>query len=545
MACQLEPALISGDECTEEERNMMIKIHGRKAVFPGMIMLLIGLMLVGQVMAEGHEVPEFLGPQEPPFIPSHPIAIVGGSLIDATGAAPKFGYTILIEGDKITKVGRSEDIKVPEGVQIIDAEGMTVMPGIINSNQHIQLNPLYPAPTADLPLEILQARWEETFSRMPQRAYVYLMQGVTSMRQTSGPSKRILPVKNSIDAGEIAGPRIFLGGALFMSAKHFQSYIESRGTPEDAIDWMRNDFAYNVIDDVKEGTDRFLGPEFNYWKLYMSDEVYDGDNDFTDEELEYIIDKAHKHGKIIDVHAGGHNEGLRRMLDFDVDTLEHPFYGQELIDEDIIQGYVKKDVIVDTLLRVMVTGAEHAQDPHRFSESLYIMSMEPKEYRLLMRYRDKMLFNKSAPDQSGLPIYESSPGTLEGINKEGDIFGVTGPAYNDIQAKRETSHENMRRFIKAGAKFSLGTDTPSFLNFQQEDPNAREYQYMVEEGMTPMDAIVAATRTGAEALGLEDELGTIEEGKLADVIVISGNPLADISALKRVHVVIKGGVRYK
>ena len=523
----------------------MIKQHGREAVVPMVVSFVIGLMSIGQVMADDQDLPHFLGPQEPPFVPTHPIAIVGGSLIDATGASPKIGYTIVVEGDKITKVGRSEDVKIPQGAQVINAEGMTVMPGIINSNQHIQLNPLYPAPTADLPLEVLRARWEETFSRMPMRAYVYLMQGVTSMRQTSGPSKRILPVKKRIDAGEIAGPRIFLGGALFMSEKHFQSYIKGSKTPADAVDWMRNDFAYNVISDVKEGTDRFLGPEFNYWKLYMSDEVYDGENDFTDEELRYIVKKGHEHGKIIDVHAGPHNEGLGRMLDFDVDTLEHPFYGHVLIDEDIIRGYVEQGVIVDTLLRVMVTGAEHAEDPHRFSESLYIMSMEPKEYRLLMRYRDKMLFNKSAPAQAGLPIYESSAATLKGDFREGDIFGLTGPAYNEIQASRTISHKNMRRFIKAGAKFSLGTDTPSFLNFQQEDPNAVEYRYMVEEGMSPMDAIIAATRNGAEALGLEDELGTIEEGKLADLIVIAGNPLADITALKRVHVVIKGGVRYK
>jgi len=537
--------MFSNGACTEKERNIMFKQHGREAVLSLVISFVIGLMSIGQVMAEEQKLPAILGPQEPPFVPTHPIAIVGGLLIDATGASPKIGYTIVIEGDKITKVGRSEDVKIPEGAQVINAAGMTVMPGIINSNQHIQLNPLYPAPTADLPLDILRERWEETFSRMPHRAYVYLMQGVTSMRQTSGPSKRILPVKKRIDAGEIAGPRIFLGGALFMSERHFQSYIKDNNTPEEAVDWIRNDFAYNVIDDVKEGTEPFLGPEFNYWKLYMSDAVYDGENDFTDEELQYIINRAHKYGKIIDVHAGPHNEGLRRMLDFDVDTLEHPFYGHVLIDEDIIRGYVEKGVIVDTLLRVMVTGAEHAEDPHRFSESLYIMSMEPKEYRLLMRYRDKMLYNKSAPAQSGLPIYESSAATLEGHSEEGDIFGLTGPAYNEIQANRVISHKNMRRFIKAGAKFSLGTDTPSFLNFQQEDPNALEYRYMVEEGMSPMDAIIAATRNGAEALGLEDELGTIEEGKLADVIVIAGNPLADIGALKRVHVVIKGGVRYK
>ncbi|MEJ8566290.1 amidohydrolase family protein [Elongatibacter sediminis] len=486
-----------------------------------------------------------LGPQEPPFVPQHPIAIVGGTVIDATGAPPKLGHTVIIEGERITRVGPSESVDIPDGAQVIDAEGMTIMPGIINSNQHIQLNPLYPAPTADLPLDVLRARWEETFARMPHRAWVYLMQGVTSMRQTSGPSARILPVKKRIDSGELAGPRIFLGGALFMSRQHFEHYIEENNTPEDAVEWLRDEFAYNVLYDIEEGTDKYLGPEYNYWKLYMSDEEYDGENDFSDEELRYIIDKAHAHGKIIDVHAGPHNPGLRRMLDFDIDTLEHPFYGHVLIDEDVIQGYVDKNVIVDTLLRVMVTGAENFEDPHQFNETLFIMSMEPKEYRLLMRYRDKMLFNRKHPDQSGLPIYKSDRATLEGRSDGGDTFGISGPSYDMVQKRRAVSHENMRRFIRAGAKLSLGTDTPSFLNFQQEDPNATEYQQMVEEGLTPMDAVIAATRNGAEALGMADQLGTVEEGKLADVIVVSGNPLADLEALRRVYAVIKGGVRYK
>jgi len=332
---------------------------------------------------------------------------------------------------------------------------------------------------------------------------------------------------------------------LFTSKQHFEHYVKENNTPKDAIAWMRDEFAYNVLYDLEKGTDQFLGPEFNYWKLYMSDEVYDGSNDFSDEELRYIIEKAHKHGKIIDVHAGGHNAGLRRMLDFDVDTLEHPFYGHVLIEEDIIQGYVDKGVIVDSLLRVMVTGPENAADPHFFNETLFIMSMEPKEYRLLMRYRDKMLFNKKHPDQKGLPVYQSNLATLGGRAESDDTFGISGPSYDEMQKRRATSHENMRRFIRAGAKLSLGTDTPSFLNFQQEDPNATEYRQMVEEGLTPMEAIIAATRTGAEALGLDAELGTIEVGKLADVIVVAGNPLADLNALQRVYVVIKDGVRYK
>src|SRR5690606_22240875 len=120
-------------------------------------------VLTFQPAAAEHPVPTIWGPQEPPFVPTHPIAIVGGTLIDATGAPPKIGYTVVIEGDRITAVGRSEDVTIPEGARVIDAEGMTIMPGIINSNQHLQLNPMYHAPAADMPLEVLKARWEDTY----------------------------------------------------------------------------------------------------------------------------------------------------------------------------------------------------------------------------------------------------------------------------------------------------------------------------------------------------------------------------------------------
>jgi imidazolonepropionase-like amidohydrolase len=144
-----------------------------------------------------------------------------------------------------------------------------------------------------------------------------------------------------------------------------------------------------------------------------------------------------------------------------------------------------------------------------------------------------MLYNLRHPDQPGLPIYDQG--------RSAD----TGPSWNERQKRRATSRENMRRFIRAGAKFSMGTDTPSSLGFLQDDPNANEMRYMVELGMSPMQVIEASTRIGAEALGLTDELGTLEAGKLADVIVVAGNPLDDMKAMKRVAVVIKGGVRFK
>jgi imidazolonepropionase-like amidohydrolase len=158
---------------------------------------LIVVVLIGAVAG----VVKSSSSQPAPGKPAHPIAIVGGLLIDATGAPPRWDQTVVVEGERITAVGPMEQVKPPAGAEVIDATGMTVMPGLINSNQHIQLNPLYPSPVANLPLVNFQKRWEANWAKQPARAFVYLMQGITSMRNTSGPAKRILPVKQAIDRG--------------------------------------------------------------------------------------------------------------------------------------------------------------------------------------------------------------------------------------------------------------------------------------------------------------------------------------------------------
>jgi imidazolonepropionase-like amidohydrolase len=485
--------------------------------------------------------------QGPPYRVGKPIAIVGGLLIDATGAAPRLDQTVVIQGERIVEIGPMETVTIPAGAEVIDASGMTVMPGLINSNQHIQLNPLYPSPPANLPLANIRQRWEQNWTRQPYHAFVYLMQGITSLRNTSGPAKQIVPVKHAIERGELPGPRLFLGAALFQSEASFQEYVAQQRTPADAVPFMRDEFAYHVVADVDKDTQAYEGPDFNFWKLLMSSEKFDGKNDFTDAQVRAFIAKAHRLGKKVDVHCGGNNDGLRRMLAFDVDTLEHPFLRNEIVDADIIQGYVKKGVIIDTLLVQVISEALRASDPHRFDESLYAMSLDPKEYRILMQYRDTMLANLKKPTAPGAPYYDAgNPPDAPGLAGTHDA-SASRPALpvDELERRIQTSKENMRRFIHAGAKFAMGTDTGAFLNFQEEDPNATELMLMVEMGMDPLSAIQAGTRNGAEALGLLRDLGTIETGKLADVIVVAGNPLRDMAAMKRVAYVIKGGVRYK
>ena len=116
--------------------------------------------------------------------------------------------------------------------------------------------------------------------------------------------------------------------------------------------------------------------------------------------------------------------------------------------------------------------------------------------------------------------------------------------FHDIGDETRNAEKSARQFIDAGAYMGVGTDAASPLNFHTE-AMWYEMKALVDSGMTPIQVISAATKTNAEILGKFDELGTLEPGKLADIIVVDGNPLADIDALSRIDIVVKdGGIWY-
>lgn len=102
-------------------------------------------------------------------------------------------------------------------------------------------------------------------------------------------------------------------------------------------------------------------------------------------------------------------------------------------------------------------------------------------------------------------------------------------------------HETFRKAYRRGVKIAFGTDAGVFPHGE----NAKEFGYMVEAGMPAMEAILSATQVNAGILGMSDKIGTLEAGKLADVIAIDGNPVEDIHALENVSFVMKEGVVYK
>lgn len=116
--------------------------------------------------------------------------------------------------------------------------------------------------------------------------------------------------------------------------------------------------------------------------------------------------------------------------------------------------------------------------------------------------------------------------------------------YHDIGQETRNARRSASQFIEAGAYMGVGTDAASPLNMHN-DAMWFEMSALIDSGMTPIQVISAATKTNAEILGQFDQLGTIEPGKLADIIIVDGNPLADIDALQHVDIVIKdGGIWY-
>ncbi len=129
------------------------------------------------------------------------------------------------------------------------------------------------------------------------------------------------------------------------------------------------------------------------------------------------------------------------------------------------------------------------------------------------------------------------------IKKNGKEAGIPEYAVKKVEKIMERHLESFKKAYEAGVKIAMGTDAAT--PFNRHGENAQELELMVKAGMKPVDAIVAATKGGAELLGMDHMIGTLEAEKEADIIAVEGNPLENVSLLKDVKFVMKAGKIYK
>lgn len=410
------------------------------------------------------------------------LAIVGGMLIDGNEGRPVQDAVVLVEGERITEVGRVGTTEIPDGARVIDAEGKTVMPGLIESHAHLMI--------------LGHGVYSEYFPRYRERimsgeilrlsAEQLVWAGVTTARDVGAPLEPSVQVREEIEAGETLGPRLFVSGPFIVRdyggyAEYFQVEVDS---PEQAR---------QAAIDILEGGADLLKP----WEV------------IEPEDLEAIVEVAEERGATVATH-GGAVERIRADVEAGVTSIEHfPGGGKTYVDEESVE------LIVDSGTWIVPTWN---------GGPIYHRTLGYPE-RL-----DDPLLEEFLPDD----IYRDVRSSLEDFQRLGYFRGGKG---------HPTGYrKKLMQLYEAGANIALGTDSGTPMNFHY-DAMWQQMKVWVDYGMEPMHVISAATRHGAELLGEADEFGTIDPGKKADVIVVDGNPLTDMRVLEDpVHVIKDGEV---
>jgi imidazolonepropionase-like amidohydrolase len=357
-------------------------------------------------------------------IPPDALVLVNGTLIDGTGSDPIADAVLIIQGDRILKVGLKEEVKIPRGTNVIDLEGATILPGFINAHVHFAFDE-----------EKLKA-WADG--------------GVTTVRDEGIVSSKtldnLMKWRDEINQNPVYARLISAGYMMSVPGGYGELSVTS---PDDA--------QQQVFKELDAGVDLI--------KISMED-GYAGRSGLpklTAEEISAIISAAHERGTLVSGHIT-QAEYLEILVEAGVDDIAHIPY-DVVVSDDVWQKMVAKDIYVTPTFTV----------------------------------------------------------------------------YRNYHAPIATCVSNLRNFVKQGGQVALGNDYgggPS--EFELGIP-MYEIEQMSVAGMTPLQIIVASTKNAAIVSGIEDQVGTLEAGKIADVLVVSGDPLEDLENLTNLRLVIHNG----
>ena len=403
-------------------------------------------------------------------------AITGATMIDGNGGEPLSDAVVVIEGDAIESVGRIGSVQVPDGADTIDATGMTLLPGLIDTHDHL----------ASFSYEIA-SRWGITEPRSARHLRIAsvlkktLDSGYTTVRDAGGLDAGF---RMAVDEGLVPGPRLHVALGFITPTGGMGDRVSPLGykppAGEDSgLPWGVADGPEGMRAKVRE----MVGAGADVIKTATTGGASStaglGPRDvlFERAELEALVDEAHKRGKRVMCHALG-GPGLRMAIEVGVDSIEHGSYLDE--DPGLLEMMAEKEIVFTPTYGVYTFHAIHGT-PHGRARAA---------------------------------------------------------------ALREHHVRSLEKALEYGVTVTAGTDEGGW----EHGNNAHELTCLVEAGMTPMQAIVAATSDAAICMGLDNLIGSIETGKRADLILVDGNPLDDVKILERgraVKFVMKDGLVHR
>lgn len=427
-----------------------------------------------------------------------PTFIVGGTLIDGTGSAPVDDAVVVVDAGRISAAGRAAETPVPDGAEVVDALGRYVIPGLMDANVH-----LCAATMPDLTLEF-EGRYADL---VVEAAQISLRTGCTTVFDTWGPLEPLIGVRDRIARGEVVGSRIFAAGNII-----------GFGGPLSGDFFATGDmFGTDTVERINEQWEQGVGPDLMWLtpegvrervRAYLERSGVDlvkyaasGHKDmqfitFSEPAQRAIVDEGHRAGLTVQAHSTS-PESLRMQIEAGADLLQHgDVTGKEPMPEATLKSIVERRLPVAALVcteRYMTWVREHG----------------PELLKLVHVVKD----------DNDRRLIEAGARLL--LTTDAFAFGA-----------RKRNHPAMARYMKGVVDSPVDLGESHFLWLQG----------VIERGMAPMEALLSATRYIAEAYGKADELGTVEPGKRADLLILEADPLQDVQNYRRIAAVMKDGV---
>lgn len=456
------------------------------------------------------------------FTQSQPmLAITNVTVIDGNGGEPASDYTLLIRNGRIDEMGKASSVRIPRNTKVIDGRGKFITPGFVDSNVHASIYGGMNRPETIIKYE---AQSEALVTEFVQ---IQLKYGVTTIRDSFGALLPLIAVRDRINRGELTGPRMLVAGNIVGWGGPFSvSWALAKPSEINVFQEQWNDFITQgsgeelmdmLPDELGKAINIYLdkGPDFIKYggTSHFDNPVMIG---FSPRAQKVIVDETHKRGKAVETHSTN-LEGLRMSVEAGIDLIQHPEHSTRVLPDELIQ-MIKERNIICAMLSNTITGDVWEQHVQRRKVAL--------EH---IRNRDEAF----------------GAGRVKTTAQQGREAQDTGEYL-------EIARTNAKKLIDAGCLVTIGTDNyqgsaPEFLrspkpaNQEPGSGSIMAIEGLVELGMTPSQAIVSVTKTGAMAARGLDDFGTIEKGKIADLVLLDANPLDNISNIRKVNTVIKDG----